>query len=1571
MSTAVRLRALAVCIILQLLGSHSLGRDVILPPAAKDPEPAIATPEPVVLATEPLARRKIDAAHDYIKAGSWAEAVRLLQALLDARGDAFLPLRPADSRAKGVTRWGSIHAEAERLLAGLPPAGKEFYRLNYEGLARRLLADARSRADRAALHEVSRRFGYTRAGAEALALLGSHYLDRGQPALAAACFRLLTDGRDSEPLAPQTYYHAALAFRACGDAEREAAAWNHLSRRLGSENLDIGGRRLSLDGLRIQAAQFWPERSGGAALVGAYSKEDLLLFRGDSRRAAMAEGAAFLLQPLWQMPTATGETAEWIQRARRNVPAGVLPAGVPLVIEERIVFRSTTGVEAVDADSGRTLWRAPDPLGLEAILADPGRKVQVRNWFDLYGRDRGLLLANSTLGTLSSDGRRVFAVEDLPLPPHPSLQQQGEPRSLGPLRHAAGHNRLRALDLATGAMVWEVGGPAPVPPAPRPLPPRGVTTSSPPRAARLPKAPTKDDPLAGAFFLGPPLPLGDELLVLLDKQEDVRLVCLGAERGEVRWTQSLVAAGEKMLLDVDRRTHAAHLAYSDGVLVCPTNCGAVVGVDPLSRRLLWAHIYREQPTTQPGTEEQPAVSRPLQTAWTGCAPIIAGGRVIVSAPDSDNVCCLGLADGRLWWKVPRTEEELFVGGVFADQVLLVGRDACRSLSLSNGELLWRRITGLPAGQGVIANGVYYLPLAAGAIAALDLRDPRASTRIEPQASGLSLGNLVSCRGSLWSQGAGSLICFTRLRKHMNDLEARLAQAPHDAAALAERGRLRLEKGELTGGIADLREAVRNPLSAHERAIAQARLFRALTDILRDDFPLGEKFLEDYETLCVEAPAGGKLPSPEVVCQRRAQLSFLVARGRERQGRAQDALAAWRELLANSRAGELLPPPDEPGLQVRPELLARERIANLARAAGGPGRALGSEMQREWQGIQSASAAQGLAQFVKLYGSMPSLPGTTISGPKARLGLAQQWAESPDPRDSLRADLALRALAESPKSHERETAAQALACDARLLTRRGMLEEAAAAYHRLGKEFPEAWAAGRTGTGALAEARLDKRLLPAFERLKDAENIAWPSGRIKVVERPGGPAWDNMIIPCVPRQPFSPAVPGTLGVPPTRPCCDGWRFFVDGHTNRLIVTEKDSGKRLWSVPLPLQAFLPYLRNGELPSQLIDHLLLVAVGPRLLAIDLLDRRVCWVRDALEDLGQFVPGAPLPDGAFQVFSENAQTIRRLGWVGPAMRDGVLFLNASGLSCLDPATGATRWIVAESAPLITAFSDGEHVFISEHHLNGAIGGLRAVRLADGTAVRIPIGAAAYARRLRVLGQRLLVCDDGPAGEMILRLYNILTGKDDWKQAFPSGSVVLSSPAPELLGVISPEGVVAVVDLATRRDGPRLHIDARHRANVTAGCLLADAGQFYVGLQGHGEGSLSAMDGPNPYFRGLISAPVNGMLYAFDRATGDLRWYSQAPSQAILLERFDELPVILCAAVSTRQIVPGFAEGVLLVRSLDKKTGKLLFNRELHTFAEPFGALRIDRREGTIDLINSMLTLRHKSIPVGSSVRK
>src|SRR5207244_4493334 len=123
--------------------------------------------------------------------------------------------------------------------------------------------------------------------------------------------------------------------------------------------------------------------------------------------------------------------------------------------------------------------------------------------------------------------------------------------------------------------------------------------------------------------------------------------------------------------DIARRVNAIHLAYSEGILVCPTNAGEVLGIDLMSRTLAWAYKYRQKPAN-PGAfpkqfENQPHGIIPL--SYSNCKaspPVIVDGKVVFTAPDASAVHCVNLRDGTELWKVPQNDTDLYLAGVILD-----------------------------------------------------------------------------------------------------------------------------------------------------------------------------------------------------------------------------------------------------------------------------------------------------------------------------------------------------------------------------------------------------------------------------------------------------------------------------------------------------------------------------------------------------------------------------------------------------------------------------------------------------------------------------------------------------------------------------------------------------------------------------------------------------------------------------------------------------------------------------------------------------------------------------------------
>ncbi len=541
---------------------HSRGGD--------DPPPLPATSVPprmppaastVAIPTDTRVRQKLAAARDYVKAKEWDQAVHILQDLIDLKEDQFLPpiALPADGKPAASTH--SVRAEASHLLETLPPKGLETHNIVYGAKARTLLKEAEERDDVQLLTQVVQRYRLTEAGAVAAERLGSYHLDRGRRELAARCFALLLGRPESAKLPPLTLTKAALAFRLAGDTARMEQAWKMLAEQA-PDGLAIGGQFHDLARLRADLDRLGPEpppRSGWP------------VFRGDIGRTARGDGDLPILDPIWTRDTvAGGKAREWIDRgikAEERAGRAVLPAFYPLAVPGRIVYRSQGGVHAVDSAGGAELWHLASPLSLEGIAGASSRSVTVNDWLvNSYGDALILPLQNSALGCLSTDGERVYALEDVVVPPPPQLAlppQPGMPAPGGPadLRAAAHGNRLRAIDLDTGAITgrgWEIGG-------------RGD--------------------LQKCFFLGAPLPVAGRLYALVDKDGELRLFCLEPTSGAVHWTQRLGSTPTRLALDPGRRLRGVQMTYADGLLLCPTDAGALFAFDLIARRLAWVYLY--------------------------------------------------------------------------------------------------------------------------------------------------------------------------------------------------------------------------------------------------------------------------------------------------------------------------------------------------------------------------------------------------------------------------------------------------------------------------------------------------------------------------------------------------------------------------------------------------------------------------------------------------------------------------------------------------------------------------------------------------------------------------------------------------------------------------------------------------------------------------------------------------------------------------------------------------------------------------------------------------------------------
>jgi hypothetical protein len=113
---------------------------------------------------------------------------------------------------------------------------------------------------------------------------------------------------------------------------------------------------------------------------------------------------------------------------------------------------------------------------------------------------------------------------------------------------------------------------------------------------------------------------------------------------------------------------------------------------------------------------------------------------------------------------------------------------------------------------------------------------------------------------------------------------------------------------------------------------------------------------------------------------------------------------------------------------------------------------------------------------------------------------------------------------------------------------------------------------------------------------------------------------------------------------------------------------------------------------------------------------------------------------------------------------------------------------------------------------------------------------------------------------------------------------------------------------------------DATGNMVVTHPLLLADAERFYLFLNRDGSSATA-----QPYGLTIRQQPVNGVAYGFDRATGKRLWFTdqEFANQLLLLERFEDLPVIVASAQGFDPKTRMPASQVVV---LDKQQGKVRY---------------------------------------------
>lgn len=940
--------------------------EAIEPPAAALQESAEeeVAESGVSLPTDRLRERQLDRARRLVADKRWSDAATLLDEILAADRDFFF--RPDLQK----NTWRSIKSDASRLVGELPPEGREAYGLQFRARAERLLAQAIAHGDADGVIAVARRWPHTPAGQQATLLAALAAIDDNQPLAAVAWLDRLSAASARE-FEPTVSLMRAKAWWLAGQRDK-ALRMLEQARASGAASVRVGGRDVSLsfppgDGAD-GAADFLASIAGEQSLADDATASAWCMHRGDAARNALSVATRPLLVPRYRVPlTRHPEESRLLENRRRlfaDRDAPLLPTGKPLAVGGLIVLHTPMGLLAVDFDSGKRVWLQTG--GSAALWVDGHGVAGIRDEGevgedDMQADGAGSVLSvfgDATSGTLSSNGRLVFAVETNAADAARPAAANGMRRIIAGATRQVG-NRLSAYDaVGKGALRW-----------------------------RLPVAGPRDGDAAGeeTWYMGAPLVLGDQLFVLVEERGEIRLDVLAAADGAVVWSQPLAELDEEQTADTgraqQRRLAGLSPSFADGVLVCPTGSGTLVAVDLATRTLLWASNYAvpmEQGAQVMRFGVRVQVGGPngrglvlkgqfggAATAaggWRDAAPIVAAGRVILGAVEAEKLLCLDLRSGALVWEVPRGES-LYVAGVVDGRVILVGSDGVDALSLADGTRAWGKPVDLgaasPSGSGVVTPTRLFVPTDAPEVVEIALADGSIVGR-SPARSGVVPGNLVAYRGELISQGVDSLDVFHQAAPLEERIETALKQAPADPWATLWRGQIDLDRGDIAGGLRRIRAArAASPDRVNAEVVGDAIFFAMGRDFAAAAPVWREAIAED-----------GKLPRSQAML-RLAVDRFMLA------GDLPAAWTACRECLGAADVDpdgeEMVEDVSDPVLSVsgsrwfQGRLLAiRERAAPELRAEID---AFVTDRSRQALELGKADA-QPLEQFLAGFGSHP-------------------------------------------------------------------------------------------------------------------------------------------------------------------------------------------------------------------------------------------------------------------------------------------------------------------------------------------------------------------------------------------------------------------------------------------------------------------------------------------------------------------------------------------------------------------------------------------------------------------------
>ncbi len=1468
------------------------------------------------------AERFIESAKATDQAADWRNAMDTLAHILGSA-----ETKPTQSSNFPVIRqdngeWTPAADIANDLLAELPTEYLNLYRANYGGQARQLLDDAVERGDAEAIGQIAFRFFHTTAGEEAHNRLGMYHADRGEFGLASRWFVRLMKSKSAITQDPRWQLKAAAVLSAVG---------NPLADEL-IEKLQEGAAPLTLGANQaVQPQEVIKQLQMASSIRPAQNNWPMLL--GNSSRTGVMRGDEPLLLPRWHHPLTNFEqgveSIEMLTDDLVDLGRSPLPAFFPLAIDGKICARTLRGVTVYDAESGAELWETREGLSAERILSgvrmtDPfngpngfGMAQQgmvfptsSAGYYNGYNAEQdkltNLLFRNGTWGVISSDTERMYVIED-----HAILSQYLPGNTWAfrngnkdPYNRDFSSNKISAYDLNSGRLEWEIGGQA---------------TDEP-----------FDRRLAGWYFSGVPTPDGNRLLVMGEKDNEIWLFALEPKTGRPQWSQLLAFADTEISHDFGRRWWNAQPSVKDGVIVCPTTIGWLVGVDQTQHSILWSHRY-DPPQSHDHhhhsrDEGYVVQSTPLNGRWAPSAPVVSGRHVVFTAPETQQVVCLDLFTGKPKWQRNR-EQDLYLAGVFDSQAVFVGQSRMWAQDVSTGKTLWSAAYSeddeddnelmRPSGQGVAVDGTYHLPLLSRQLLSVELATGKIESRLFLPDDHPTLGNLLMHRGLLVSVGPHGITAFEQRDAVQLAIQTRLKADANDPWALLRQGEIELLHHNHAAAWELLRKVSADELGEADRKRWTGATVAAVSHLIRQNLEGADTEFAALEKLAENHPDNQRL------------VQQLAAERFRARGDVASAFDAYLK-LADNTDDELVPRSDDRDVYVKLSQWLAGRLAMLWKESAEADQDQLNELIRAqaeslWQSDADDPQTWSRAEdFLDLFGFHPIAHEVQVKL-ASRYADRGQWGI---------AELHLRQLTQN----EDDTISQsAFAQLATCFEQAGLPEDAAAVRQQARRRFP---------SNAADE--------PTTPEPTQAFNVPV--------------SWSDQSVSLEMMSSYYSSSENTrvLNSPPYRmPYLQHSRWEFQYQYQQVVQKSLRDGAVEWIVPLKMQHGAPH--QSMISSEVVGSILFLVHGDVVHALSPLEKRILWTH-ALDLRGNSSSRRSVNRTSMQAMQTgssftNSSAVRQRAYSGGMLAVAnskyVCVYGRRSISVLDALTGEVRWMRDRVPSRSVVYGTDDVVLLVPQNMTE----VQAYLVSDGRKIDLKNASAIVQKLIHTTGRHLILSERRSSASLLglsdakasIRAIDPETMKVGWQRSFPT-STYFSTTEDGYLAAVQATGDLSMIDMETGFVQKFESFPANWLQNLTERFLLVDSHQVYLFLNERSRN--------HTYFSSQLKQfRMNGRFIVFDRQTGKRKWDAEVRDTVCIVEELANLPLLMFFSAKYQQ-KGNFGYYSTSLTVYDKHTGWKVADHDWATNSAGFRSMEVDLKDKRIELVTYNMRIQMQAKP-------